>query len=217
PRKRGSKRGDQGRRRGRIVEPPQDGLQRLIDAGMRLALGQKPAQSREMGYTMEGMRRHHEACCAQRRPLDQIEPEMFIQPRPPGYAHRIAGLENAAQPRARSAAHEPQMPAMRMRHQFENDATLAVALHPEHDTVVDPFHGSVYIAFDTGGSTAGRSLSALLFGEFQTHRAVTLGVVRPAFAHLNLKKKVHRLLDRRSDFAARRGADRLERLAAFSQ
>src|SRR5262245_28451979 len=119
---------------------------------MRLALGQKPAQSREMGDTVEGMRRHHEACCAQRRPLDQIEPEMFIQPRPPGRAHRIAGLKNAAQPRARSAAHEPQMPAMRMRHQFENDATLAVALHPEHDPVVNPFHGSVYIAFDAAAA-----------------------------------------------------------------
>jgi hypothetical protein len=33
------------------------------------------------------------------------------------------------------------MAPMSMRHQFENDAGLAVALDAEHDAFVDPFHG----------------------------------------------------------------------------
>jgi len=90
------------------------------------------------------MGRGHEAGHAQRRSFHEVMPEMLIKPRPPGRLHRIARLQNAAQARAGSAAHQPKVPAMRMRHQFQNNAGLTVAPDAEHDAFVDPFHDCVF-------------------------------------------------------------------------
>src|SRR6266702_4866609 len=165
------------------------------------------------------MGRGHEAGHAQRRSLHEVKPEMLIKPRPPGRAHRIAGLQNAAQARAGSAAHQPKVAAMRMRHQFENDAALAVALGAEHDAFVDPFHDRVFTQ-----SLIGKAAlywpwfySLLLLGEFEPHCAVAFRVVGPSFPHFDVEKKMHRLLDRRGDFGTRGAPDCLERLAAFAE
>src|SRR5258708_39648553 len=78
-------------------------------------------------------------------PLGGMVAEMLVEPRPPCRAQRIARLQHAAQPRADAAAHQAEMAAALVRHQFENDARLAVALDAEHDAVVGPLHGS-YLA-----------------------------------------------------------------------
>src|SRR5262249_59845365 len=76
--------------------------------------------------------------------LDEVRPEMLVEPRPPGRPHRVAGLQDAAQPRSGPAAHQSEVAPMRTGHQFENDAGLAVALDAEHYAFVDPFHGAVF-------------------------------------------------------------------------
>ena len=70
--------------------------------------------------------------------------EMLVEPRPPGRAQRIARLQHAAQPRAGAAAHQAEMPAALLRHQFENDAGLAMAFDAEHDAFIGPLH-RVYV------------------------------------------------------------------------
>src|SRR4029077_5353315 len=123
----------------------EDVLQRTIDGRVRLAFGKEPAQRRKMGHAMDRMGRGEKAGSAQVDALDGIIAEMLVEPRPPGGAQRIARLQHAAQPGADAAAHQAEMPAARLRHQFENDARLAMALDAEHDAFIDPLHGS-YLA-----------------------------------------------------------------------
>src|SRR5580704_3148952 len=99
-----------------------------------------------MGDAVHGVRRREIAGGAQVEALDHIIAEMLVEPRPPGRAQRIARLQYAAQPCAvAAAAHQPEMAAALQRHQFENDARLAMALDAEHDAFVGPLHGS-YLA-----------------------------------------------------------------------
>ena len=108
---------------------------------MRLAFGQQPAQGGEMGDAMHGMRGGEETGGTQIDALDRVIAEMVVEPRPPGRAQRIAGLQHPAQPRTGTAAHQAEMAAVLERHQFENDARLAVAPHAEHDAFIGPLHG----------------------------------------------------------------------------
>src|SRR5271170_1884870 len=72
-------------------------------------------------------------------------PEMLIEPRPPGRPNGVAGLQHPAQPRAGTAAHQAEMPAVLVRHQFKNDARFAMAFDAEHNAFVDPLHGTAVI------------------------------------------------------------------------
>src|SRR5271169_3159124 len=90
---------------------------------------------------VDGMRRGKKAGGAQIDSFDQIVAEMVVEPGPPSGAQRIPRLQHGAQPRATAAAYQTEMAAAPVRHQFENDARLAVALDAEHDAFVDPFHG----------------------------------------------------------------------------
>ena len=111
------------RRRGhRIVKRIENGFERAMNTGMRLALGQEPAQRREMGHAVERMSRGEEIGRAQVGPLDRIIAKMVIEPRPPGRAQGIARLQYRAQAPPGAAAHQAEMAAARLRHQFENDA-----------------------------------------------------------------------------------------------
>src|SRR5260370_20412014 len=65
---------------------------------------------------------------------------MFVEPRPPRCAHRVAGLQHRAQPRAPPSPHEAEMPAMLARHRLDDGIRLAVAPSAEHDRLVGPFH-----------------------------------------------------------------------------
>src|SRR6516225_4332698 len=100
-----------------------------------------------MGDPMQRMRLVQKTGGAQICRLDEVMPEMFVEPRPPGRAHRVAGLQDTAQSRSRSAAHQPEMAPMRTGHQFKNDASLTVALDAEYDAFVDPFHGAYLYNF----------------------------------------------------------------------
>src|SRR5215471_3641588 len=104
---------------------------------------------------------------------------------------------------------------MRVGHQFENNAALAVALDAENDGLIDPFHGVAFTFLPMSGSTGQSEL--LFVRKLQAHRAIALRIVHPAFAHLDVKKKMHGLLNRRGDLGPRRGADRLDGLAALAE
>jgi hypothetical protein len=58
-----------------------------------------------MADAMQRMRLRQKGGCAETCTLDEVKPEMLVKPRPPGRAHRVARLQNAAQPRAGPAAH----------------------------------------------------------------------------------------------------------------
>ena len=51
------------------------------------------------------------------------------------------------------ARHQAEMAAVRLRHQFKNDARLAMALDAEHDAFVDPFHGIYLVAGHSFGNS----------------------------------------------------------------
>ena len=55
----------------------------MMNVRMRLALGEKAAQRREVGDAVNGMRRREEARRAQIDALDGIVPEMIVEPRAP--------------------------------------------------------------------------------------------------------------------------------------
>src|SRR5580704_7323946 len=95
-----------------------------------------------MRDAMHGVRRREIAGGTQVEALDHIIAEMLVEPRPPGRAQRIAWLQHAAQSRAvAAAADQAEMTAALQRHQFENDARLAMALDAEHNAFVGPLHG----------------------------------------------------------------------------
>src|SRR5215469_11555768 len=99
-----------------------------------------------MGHPMQRICLVQKTRGAQIGRFDEVKTEMLVEPRAPGRAHRVAGLQDAAQTRPRSAAHQPKMAPMRPRHQFENDTAFAVALDAEYDAFVHPFHaGYLYI------------------------------------------------------------------------
>ncbi len=116
-------------------------FERGMDRGMRLTLGEQPAQRRKMRHAVDRMGRREISRRAEIKRLDGVMAEMLVEPRPPGRAQRIARLQHAAQPRAGAAAHQAEMPAVLARHQFENDARLAMALDAEHDAFIGPLHG----------------------------------------------------------------------------
>src|SRR6516162_1862525 len=73
----------------------------------------------------------------------------------------------------------------------------------------------IYIIFAHAHST-GQS-GALFVRKSQAHGAVALRIVHPPFPHFDVKKKMHGLLDNTRDLGPRRGADRLDALAALAK
>src|SRR5271156_2561994 len=138
---------------------------------------------------------------------------MFVEPGAPGGAQRIARLQHPAQPRAGAAANQAEMPAALMRHQLENDARLAMALDAEHDGFVRPLHGLYLVRLSSSAKADDKSL----FRKFQAHFPVTLRIVLPALADLDVEEQVYRVLDNFGDVGARRRPDRLDRLARFTE
>ena len=111
-----------------------------IKARMRIALGQQPHQRGQMGDAIDRVRRGEEIRRAQAHRLHRVIAEMLVEPRPPGRAHAIAGLQHRLHARAEAAAHQPEMAAMLARHQFEDAARLPVPLDAEHDAFIGPLH-----------------------------------------------------------------------------
>ncbi len=115
-------------------------FERRVDFGVRIALGQQPAERAEMGDAVDRMAGGEQARGGQRDPLDLVVPEMLVEPRPPGRADPVAGLQHRPHARAGAAAHQAEMAAMTGGHQFDDGRGLPVALDAEHDAFVDPFH-----------------------------------------------------------------------------
>src|SRR6185437_5279095 len=93
-----------------------------------------------MSDAMHGMGGGEEARSPQMETLNRVIAEVIVEPRPPGGAQRVSRLQNPAQAGTRAAAHEPEMAAALLRHQFENDAGFAVALDAEHSAFVGPLY-----------------------------------------------------------------------------
>src|ERR1700689_5947870 len=65
---------------------------------------------------------------------------MLVEPRPPHRADAVAGLQQRSHPLAGAAAHQPEMPAMAARQEFDDGGRFAMPPHPQHDAFVGPFH-----------------------------------------------------------------------------
>src|SRR6476646_472266 len=95
-----------------------------------------------MRHAIDRVRGAEEAAGAQPQPFNRVSAEMLVEPRPPGGADRVAGLQHGFQARAEAAAHQPEMAAMRARHQLEDGARLPVPLDAEHNAFIGPLHGT---------------------------------------------------------------------------
>ena len=113
----------------------------VVHLRVRIALRQQPAQRRQMRDAVDHVRRGQLRGAVQAQRLDRVMPEMLVEPRAPDHAHRVAGLQHRAQPRAAAAAHQAEMAAVLARHHLEDGIGLAVTPRPQHDAFVGPFHG----------------------------------------------------------------------------
>src|SRR4029079_6465509 len=118
--------------------------------------------------------------------------------------------------RAKPAAHQAEMAAVRAREQLGDGVSLAVPLHTKHDGIVGPLHYAA-ILWESFKSTAIRGVRRLFLRKFQPHRAIALGVLAPALAHLHEQEQVHLGLGCLGYVLARRRADRLDALATFAE
>src|SRR5581483_494898 len=75
-----------------VAKPLEDVLKRFKNRGMRIALGQKPRQRRQVRYAVDGMRRSQIARGAQPQSLDGINAQMLVEARAPRRRDRIARL-----------------------------------------------------------------------------------------------------------------------------
>ncbi len=114
--------------------------ERIVHQLVRIALGQETAERREMRHAKRRVRRHHQVAGAQPHTLDHIVTEMLVEPRAPGDAHDIAGLQHRTHAGARPSPHEPEMPAVRTRHHFQDGVRLAMPARAENDAFVGPVH-----------------------------------------------------------------------------
>src|SRR5262245_3505627 len=183
--------------------------ERGMDVGMRIALRQQAAERAQQRDAIERVRQAQEGRRRQLKPFHREIAEVLIEPRAPGGAHAIAGLQDRTQPGAGPAPHQTEVTPVPMRHQLEDGARLPVPAHAQHDSFIGPLHRVC--------STPYYSTGILLLRELQPHLAVALRVVAPAFADLHKQKQVHRLLDHLGDLAASLGADRLDGLAALAE
>ena len=114
--------------------------ERVVHQLVRIALGQETAERREMRHAKRRVRRHHQVAGAQPHTLDHIVTEMLVEPRAPGDAHDIAGLQHRTHARARPSPHQPEMAAVRARHHFQDGVRLAMPARAENDAFVGPVH-----------------------------------------------------------------------------
>ena len=115
-------------------------LEQPVQLRVRIALWQQPHQRRHMAEREGGVRMVHQPVGAGARDLDDVGAEMFVEPRPPGRPHRIAGLQRRRMPARGAAAHQAEMPAMGSRQQLDDGVAFAMAPHAEDDAVVGPLH-----------------------------------------------------------------------------
>ncbi len=132
-----------GCRGGSIVERIEDGGEFIVQPFMRIALGQQPHQRGKVRDAIDRMGRGKETRGPQVERLHGEIAEMLVEPRPPGGAHAVAGLQDRLHARGKAAAHQAEMAAVPARHHLEDAAGLPVALDAEHDAFIGPLHALV--------------------------------------------------------------------------
>ena len=148
---------------------------RGVKRGVRIALGKKAGKT---GKRADGGQR---ACIVEDASgirLDQLEieaAEMLGQPRPPGDAQAIAGLEQRPQAARAPSPHQPEMAPMAKGEKLGDGVRLAERLGAEKDAFVAPVHAS----------------SALSFGIVEAHLAITFRILGPALPHLDEQKEMN--------------------------
>src|SRR5262249_21299802 len=115
-------------------------LERRMDARVRIALGQQPAERAEMGHAIDRVCGTEEGGGRQLEPFHRVAAEMLVKARPPGGSDPIAGLQDRTHARARPAPHQTEMAAVLARHQLEDGARLPVPPHAQHDAFITPLH-----------------------------------------------------------------------------
>ena len=131
---------DQRRRGHRLGEPGDGRVEEIEHRRMGIALGQQPAQRGEVIEPVERVRAREKAGGPQLDRFDDIVAEMLVEPRAPGRAHPVAGLQHRLEPAPGAAAHETEMPPVLARHQLGDRIGLAMAPRAEHDCDVAPLH-----------------------------------------------------------------------------
>ena len=107
---------------------------------MGFAFGQQAHQRAEPADPGQAQRAADQPPGPQRQRFDGVDAEMFVEPRAPNQAERVAGLQRRLQPRRTSAAHQAEMTAVAAGHRLDNRRGLAVATHADDDALVAPFH-----------------------------------------------------------------------------
>ena len=94
-----------------------------------------------MTYGIDRMRQRKKAGRSEVQSLDSIVAKVFIKACTPPNVHTVADLQDGLQTGAKSAAHKTQMPAVSMRHQFEDGVCLPVAFDSDYNAFISPVHG----------------------------------------------------------------------------
>ena len=94
-----------------------------------------------MRHAIDRVRGRQQARRAQPRAFNRIGAEVLVEPRPPHRAHAVSGLQDGPHPRSGPTPHQPEMPAVTARQEFDDGGGFAMPPHPQHNAIVGPFHG----------------------------------------------------------------------------
>jgi len=149
----------QRRRERRLVEMGDHHGERLVQAGMGIALRQQPKQRRDRAEAIERNRRRDQPRSVGGEQLDLVFAEMLVEPRPPGQRDGVAGLEHWLLLGRAPAADEAEMAAMVAGHHLQDHGALAMAPDADDRALVAPFHGMGLGQDIAGRNSAGSSWS----------------------------------------------------------
>src|SRR5262245_13454333 len=114
--------------------------ERIMDARMRLALGQELEQRHQRGEAGEAQRIVHQRAGPERDGLEREAAEMILGAGPPARHHDIAGLEHRSHGARAAAAHQPRPAAAALRQHLGDGRGLAMGPDIENDALLGPFH-----------------------------------------------------------------------------
>jgi len=140
--------------------------ERSMKPGMRIPFRQQPAERGKMGKPVKRMRDRKQGCRARIEGLDAIVTQMLVQARLPYDTDAIAGLQHRPQPRARPSPHQAKMTAVITGHQLKDGVGLPMTLASKNNALIGPLHSSFP-------------------GKFETHGAIAVALLAPAFPHLD--------------------------------
>src|SRR5262249_26789291 len=157
---------------------------------------------RKMGNAINRMRRRQQVGRAQLQAFHDKMPKVLVEARSPDRPHGVAWLKHGPQARTSPSAHQAEMAAMVARQQFKDGGRFAVAPRAKDDAVIGPFQsqGSLPPTMSEASQASTPNYSPQtapdsIFGKFQPHLPIALGVIAPVFPDLHEQEEVDRRLD----------------------